>query len=311
MKLSIIIPVYNEQDNLKPLLDELNTVRKIINADTEVIFVDDGSTDSTNSILKEFAANNKSIKLIAFNRNYGQTQAIAAGIANSKGDTIILMDSDLQNDPKDIPALLAQLNNYDVASGWRKNRKDKFFTRILPSNTANFLISFFTGVKLHDYGCTLKAYKKEFLSSISIHGEMHRFLPAYCAWQGAKICEVIVNHRARKSGKSKYGLNRIFKVILDLLVVKFLLSYLTKPIYVFGGTAIISFILGAMVYLFVIIRKLFYSGEWLSPLFFVGLILWFLSILCLLMGLLAEVMVRMYFESRGYSVYRIKEKNNI
>lgn len=309
--ISIIIPVYNEEQNLETLFSELNEVRRTLNADTELIFVDDGSTDNSVKIIKTFVSNNKSIKLICFNRNYGQTQAIAAGIKHSKGDIVILLDSDLQNDPRDIPKLINNLDKYDVVSGWRKNRKDKYFTRILPSSIANFLISYFTGVKLHDYGCTLKAYKKEYFGNMSIYGEMHRFLPAYCSWQGAKITEVVVNHRARKYGKSKYGLNRIYKVMLDLLVLKFLLSYLTKPIYVFGGAALVSFLTGTVVYAFVIIRKLFYNGAWLSPLFFMGFLLWFLSLLCLFLGLLAEVLVRMYFESRGYDVYKIKEQVNL
>jgi glycosyltransferase involved in cell wall biosynthesis len=311
MLISIIIPVYNEEHNIDGFYTELAEMIKSSGYNAELVFVDDGSVDNSNKILSHLASIDKTVKLVTFNRNYGQTQAIAAGIKHSKGEVIVLMDSDLQNDPKDVPNLVKQLDNADVVSGWRKIRKDNYLTRVLPSKIANSLISFMTGVKLHDYGCSLKTYKREYLDNLSIHGEIHRFLPAYCSWQGAKIAEVVVNHRPRKYGKSNYGLARMFKVILDLLTIKFLLSYLTKPIYVFGGAAIISFLAGSVIYLFVIIRKLVYHGDWLSPLFFMGFLLWFLSVLCLFLGLIAEVLVRMYFESRSYLPYRIKEKINL
>lgn len=256
-KLSIVIPVFNEEENVKKLYSELKEVLDKIDYTSEIIFVDDGSTDSTRNLLEEISKNDNRIKLLFFSRNYGQTPAISAGIEHSSGDIVITIDADLQNDPADIPVLLKKIEEgYDVVSGWRKNRKDPFFTRKLPSYIANTIISKLTGVKLHDYGCTLKAYKSDIIKKFAIYGEMHRFLPAYCSWQGGKITEVVVNHRPRLYGKSKYGINRTLKVILDLIVVKFLLSYLTKPIYVFGGIGILMFILGTAINIFVFIRKI-------------------------------------------------------
>jgi len=309
---SIIIPCYNELDNIDRLYSELKETVKRLDCPAELIFVDDGSTDGTREKLQGLAATDKNTKLILLSRNYGQTTALAAGLDFSKGELIITMDGDLQNDPRDIGLLLEEIKKgTDVVSGWRKQRKDKFFTRILPSNIANFLISFLTGVKLHDYGCALKVYKKEFLANLSIYGEMHRFLPAYCVWQGAKVSEIVVHHRPRIYGKSKYGLGRIFKVLLDLFVVKFFLSYLTKPIYIFGGAAVLAFLFGLVVNIVVIIRKVSFAGQWLSPLFFIGFSFWGLSVVCMLLGLLSEILVRLYFESRQTPSYRISKKVNL
>jgi len=311
-KLSIVIPVFNEEENVKKLYSELKEVLDRIDYISEIIFVDDGSTDKTPEILEELSRTDKRIKLIFFSRNYGQTPAISAGIEHSSGDIIITIDADLQNDPSDIPVLLKEIESgYDVVSGWRKNRKDPFFTRRLPSYIANAMISKLTGVKLHDYGCTLKAYRAEIIKKFAIYGEMHRFLPAYCSWQGGKITEVVVNHRPRLYGKSKYGINRTFKVILDLIVVKFLLSYLTKPIYIFGGIGIFMFISGTVVNIFVFIRKIFLKGQWLSPLFFIGFLLWTLSIICILLGFVMEVLVRLYIESKEKLPFRISRKVNL
>jgi len=311
ISVSIVIPVYNEEGNLEQLINELLKIKEKLSQNTEIIFVDDCSTDKSCQIIENIALKDKTVKLISLIRNYGQTTAIASGIKNSNGEIIVTLDADLQNDPKDILDLLEKIKQgYDVVSGWRKNRKDPFFSRILPSKIANFLISFLTGVKLHDFGCTLKAYRREFVENISIHGEMHRFLPAYCVWQGAKITEIPVNHRERKHGKSKYGLGRIFKVILDMLLVKFILSYLSKPIYIFGGVSLITFFLGLIVNIFVILRKIFLGGEWLSPLFFAGFLLWSVCIISFLLGLLAEILIRIYFESREISIYKIKKKIN-
>ncbi|MEW6042363.1 MAG: glycosyltransferase family 2 protein [Elusimicrobiota bacterium] len=301
-KISVIIPAFNEKENLQELHKELKDVLKKITAKLEIIFIDDGSTDGTVEILENTAAVDPNVKIIALARNYGQTAAIAAGLGRSTGDLIITMDADCQNDPNDIPLLLSEAaRGFDVVSGWRKKRKDSFLFRRLPSVIANFIISLVTGVRLHDYGCTLKLYKKEFLKNFAIYGDMHRFLPAYCAWQGARITEVTVNHRPRIRGKSKYGIKRTFNVIMDLLVLKFLLSYLTKPIYVFGMISLISFLTGTAVNAFVIVRKIYYGGVWLSPLFFVGFSLWSLSIICILLGIVIEVLVRLYFESKGVS----------
>lgn len=309
---SIIIPVYNEEQNIDKLYGELKNVLVKLPDSSEVIFVDDGSKDGSAYKLRKIASQDKNFKLAVFGRNYGQTAAMAAGIKASKGSVIITLDADLQNNPEDIPSLVAKIKEgYDVVSGWRKNRKDAFLSRRLPSIMANWMISFLTGVKLHDYGCTLKAYKSEFIKNLSLYGEMHRFLPAYCYWQGAKITEIEVNHRPRVYGRSKYNLNRVFKVFLDLLVVKFLLSYLGKPIYVFGGMALTTFALGAFINVYVLVRKVFFAGAWLSPLFFIGILMWTFSFTCLLLGLLAEVLVRLYMETGKFPVNRISEKINL
>jgi glycosyltransferase involved in cell wall biosynthesis len=311
--LSVIIPIYNEEKNLTELYHELSTTLKTLTLPYEVIFVDDGSSDNSYTILKDIAEKDKNVKLIRLARNYGQTVALSAGIKFSSNALIITMDGDLQNDPRDIPKLLIKLQNenYDIVSGWRKKRRDPLITRKLPSEVANWFISKVTGAKLHDYGCTLKIYKREYLENISIYGEMHRLLPAYCFWAGARIGEIEVNHRPRIHGRSKYGLERTIKVILDVLVVKFLLSYLNRPIYVYGGVSITTFLLGTAVSIFVVIRKIFFHGEWLSPLFFVSFLLWTTSIISLLLGLLAEVLSRLYFESSKFPTFVIKEKVNL
>lgn len=308
MKISVIIPVFNEEKNIPQLYSELCAAGL---GDREVIFVDDGSTDGSLAALKEIAKKDKTVSVVALNKNYGQTIALAAGIKHSTGSVIVTMDADLQNDPADIPKLTALIGDeHDVVSGWRKDRKDPLFSKKIPSRIANSLISLITGVRLHDFGCTLKAYKREYVDHLSIHGEMHRFLPAYCAWQGAKVTELAVNHRPRIHGVSKYGINRTFKVVLDLMVVKFVLSYLSKPIYVFGGIGLLSFIAGTGVNSFVVVRRIYEQGEWLSPLFFVGILLWSVSVICFLLGILAEIVVRLYYETRQYDVYRVREKVN-
>jgi glycosyltransferase involved in cell wall biosynthesis len=311
VKPSIVIPVYNEKGNLEGLFAELGEVLKKLPDSAEVIFVDDGSDDGSREMLKELSGANRKMKLAVHARNYGQTAALVTGIKCAAGNVIVTMDGDLQNNPRDIPALLEKLmEGYDVASGWRKERKDPFFSRRLPSAIANSLISWMTGLKLHDYGCTLKAYRSEFVRGLSLHGEMHRFLPAYCYWQGAKIMEVAVSHRPRVSGRSKYSLNRVFKVLLDLIVVKFLLSYLGKPIYVFGGIAMASFAAGTLVNSYVVARKIFLHGVWMSPLFFIGALLWTFSVTCIFLGILAEILVRLYMETGQYPAQRIIEKVN-
>jgi len=311
--LSVIIPVYNEEKNLTELYHELTTTLETLALPYEIIFVDDGSSDNSYTILRDIAEKDKNVKLIKLARNYGQTIALFAGIKFSSNNLIITMDGDLQNDPRDIPKLLMKLQseNYDIVSGWRRKRHDPLITRKLPSKVANWFISKVTGVKLHDYGCTLKIYKREYLENISIYGEMHRLLPAYCFWLGAKIGEAEVNHRPRLHGKSKYGLERIMKVVLDVLVIKFLLSYLNRPIYVYGGVSVATFSLGTLIGIFVVIRKIFFRGEWISPLFFISFLLWTASIISLLLGLLAEVLSRLYFESSKFTPFVVKEKINI
>jgi glycosyltransferase involved in cell wall biosynthesis len=297
---SIIIPVFNEAENLWELYRELERIKSSTRRKVELIFVDDGSTDGSPKDLKELEKSDKDVKVVRHPRNMGQTAAIASGLKASRGEIIVTIDSDLQNDPMDIPKLVAAITEggADVASGWRKERKDPYFSKVLPSRIANAIISFVTGISLHDYGCTLKAYRRKFIDNISIHGEMHRFLPAYCAWQGAKVVELEVNHRPRVHGVSKYGLGRTFKVILDLIVLKFVLSYFTKPMYLFGGVGLASFVAGCAVGLFVIYRRIFENGQWISPLFFVGMLFLAVSVLSVLMGLLAEILVRLYFETK-------------
>ena len=256
MKLSLVIPVYNEENNLPILYDAIHKELDSIECTWKVIFIDDCSTDGSLAVLKRLAEkDNEHVQVIIFRRNYGQTAAIAAGIDHSDGDIVILMDADMQNDPADIPMILAKLDEgYDIVSGWRKNRKDPFLSRTVPSRIANGLISWVTGVHLHDYGCTLKAYRRDVLSGFRLYGEMHRFIPAYGNAAGARVAEVVVHHHPRKYGKSKYGLERTFKVILDLFTVKFLLSYSVSPIYVFGGVGVGAIFISILAFLFLAVR---------------------------------------------------------
>jgi glycosyltransferase involved in cell wall biosynthesis len=307
--LSILIPVFNEEGNLSLLYEKLVTVLKKAGRPYEVIFVDDGSSDGTLEILLDLRDRNPNVKIISFSRNFGQTAALSAGIDFSKGDIIIPMDGDLQNDPEDILPLLQKIEEgYDVVSGWRKGRKDPFLTRRLPSIIANKIISWIGGVYLHDYGCTLKAYRRDILKNIRLYGEMHRFIPIYAQWIGARVSEIPVRHFSRGSGSSKYGISRVFKVILDLMVVKFLLSYSQKPIYVFGGLGLLM-ILGAFFSGgFAIYLKLFKEVSFiLTPLPLLCVLLLMLGFLSILMGFLAEIMTRTYYESQGKPTYQIKE----
>ncbi len=307
--ISILIPVYNEVDNVSPLVEKLTEELKKTERPYEVIFIDDGSTDGTLEVLIEAHQKNPQVKIISLTRNFGQTAAISAGIDSCLGDIIIPMDGDLQNDPEDIPKLLRKMEDgYDVVSGWRKDRKDPFLTRRLPSIIANKIISFISGVHLHDYGCTLKAYRKDILKNIRLYGEMHRFIPIYAKWVGAKVTEIPVRHFARRSGSSKYGLIRIFKVILDLLVVKFLMSYSQKPIYVFGGMGLLMMGGAFLSGLWALYLKYFKGTSFIQtplPLLFVLLLI--LGFFSILMGFLAEIMTRTYYESQGKPTYYIKE----
>jgi len=307
--LSILIPVYNEVDNILPLFERLSAALKKTDRPYEVIFIDDGSTDGTLDALIDINRKNQNIKMISFTRNFGQTAALSAGIDSCKGDIIIPMDGDLQNDPEDILLLLQKIEEgYDVVSGWRKDRKDPFLNRRLPSVIANKMISFIGGVHLHDYGCTLKAYRKDILKNIRLYGEMHRFIPIYAKWVGAHVTEVPVKHLARKAGSSKYGIGRVFKVILDLMVVKFLMSYSQKPIYVFGGMGLLM-VLGAFISGgYAIYLKLLKGVSFiLTPLPLLSVLLLMLGFLSILMGFLAEILTRTYYESQGKPTYHIKE----
>ena len=307
--LSILIPVFNEEGNVSLLHDKLTTTLKKTGRLYEIIFIDDGSTDGTLEALLDISRMNPNLKVISFTRNFGQTAALSAGIDFSKGDIIIPMDGDLQNDPEDILNFLQKIEEgYDVVSGWRKSRKDPFLTRRLPSIIANKIISLIGGVHLHDYGCTLKAYRRDILKNIKLYGEMHRFIPIYAQWIGARVSEIPVRHFPRGSGFSKYGMSRVFKVILDLMVVKFLLSYSQKPIYVFGGMGLLM-ILGAFISGgYAIYLKLFKEVSFiLTPLPLLSVLLLMLGFLSILMGFLAEILTRTYYESQGKPTYQIKE----
>jgi glycosyltransferase involved in cell wall biosynthesis len=309
MELSVIVPVYNEQDNIKPLYQAILKAVKPLKIRWELILVDDGSRDEGIKIIQELVKKDPvHTSAIILRRNFGQTAAIAAGIDHARGDVIILLDADLQNDPVDIPMMLKKLEEgYDVVSGWRYDRKDKYLTRTLPSRIANGLISFVTGVHLHDYGCTLKAYRKEVITGFRLYGEMHRFIPVYANSVGAKIVEVRVHHHARVYGKAKYGLERTIKVILDLFTVKFLTSYANKPIYLFGGTGSLLMGLGGATLLFLFVRRVWFNvGVTASPLFLMGVTAAILGFQSILMGLIAELLVRTYHESQKKPTYTIR-----
>jgi len=310
MKVSVVIPVYNEQKSLGALKEKLDRVLENISNPYEIIFVDDGSRDDSYHLLKTFAKQDpEHVTAIALRRNFGQTPAIAAGIDHAEGEVIVLMDADMQNDPDDIPLLLDRIREgYDVVSGWRKERKDKYLTRIMPSKIANALISWVTGVHLHDYGCTLKAYRKDVITGFRLYGEMHRFIPAYAGYVGARITEVEVNHHPRRHGKTKYGLERTLKVILDLFTVKFLISYSQKPLYLFGGIGLLLFLVGGGVLLFLMIRRLSFGiSPFDSPLFPSSIMLALMGFQSILMGLIAELLVRTYHEAQGKPTYTIRE----
>ena len=310
-KLSIIIPVYNEEGNIEELYQEIKAVLSRLLLDYEIIAVNDGSQDGSFALLKKISQSDHNFKVINFRKNYGQTAAISAGIDLAEGDILIPMDADLQNDPADIPKLLEKINEgYDVVSGWRKNRKDNW-SRKIPSQIANKLISFVTRVKLNDYGCTLKAYKKEIVKDIRFYGEMHRFMPALASLQGARITEIVVNHRPRKHGKAKYGFSRIFKVILDLLTVKFLLTYMAKPMHFFGQAGFLLLFFGFLSGIVSLIEKFIFGLSLTNSRF--PLLTVFLSIAGLqfiLMGLLAEILIRVYYEGGKKTPYSIKDKIN-
>ena len=311
MDLSIVIPVFNEADSLPHLQPAIHAALTPLPGLTwEVIFVDDGSKDGSADILENMAAEDpEHTRVVWLRRNFGQTAAIAAGIDHAQGNVITMLDADLQNDPADIPMLLEKINEgYDVVSGWRIQRQDTFLTRKLPSRIANWLISTVTGVHLHDYGCTLKAYRREVITGFHLYGEMHRFIPAYAYSVGARITEVPVHHHARKYGKTKYGLTRTLKVVLDLLTVKFLISYSNKPIYLFGGAGMILILSSFLLLLFLAIRKFTVHIDILSsPLFQIGVMFMIMGFQSILMGLIAELLVRTYHESQAKPTYTIRK----
>lgn len=313
MKLSIVIPVYNEVESLALLHQSIHNALETASLDWEVIYVDDGSQDGSLAALEQIAAqDSEHTCVVEFRRNFGQTAAIAAGIDHSRGDVIVLMDADLQNDPADIPMMLDYIEQgYDVVSGWRKNRQDDLITRKIPSGAANWLISQVTGVHLHDYGCTLKAYRREVLTGFRLYGEMHRFIPAYAHSVGARMIETPVKHHPRRFGKTKYGLVRTFKVILDLFTVKFLISYANKPIYLFGGMGILLIGFSLLTLFLLFIRRVWMGiSVTTSPFFGVSAMILILGFQSILMGLIAELLVRTYHESQSKPTYTVRKVIN-
>ena len=307
---SVFLPVYNEEPNLFPLHAKLDEALKSLGRSAEIVYVDDGSTDGSLRVLREIADLDPRVRVIALRRNYGQTAAMAAGIDAASGKVLIPMDADLQNDPADITRLLDKLDEgYDVVSGWRKNRKDKMVTRKIPSMIANRLISWIGGVPLHDYGCSLKAYRRESLQDVRLYGEMHRFIPIYAAWAGARVTEIPVEHHARTMGKSKYGLSRTLKVVFDLMTIKFMASYQTKPIYVFGTFGMLAFAISLLGGLYAVFLKLFHKADFVqTPLPILSIVMFAVGVQFLLMGLLAEMLVRTYHESQAKAIYAVRER---
>ncbi len=309
MDLSIIIPVYNEEESLEPLIQETSSVLKSLGKSYEIILVDDGSTDGTYPILSRLHKKESRLKVLRLKRNFGQTAAFAAGLAYAQGEVIVAMDGDGQNDPKDIPGLINKLDEgFDLVSGWRHPRQDPLWSRRIPSRIANGLISWLTQVKLHDYGCTLKAIRREIAKDLKLYGEMHRFIPAIAYERGARIAEVKVHHRKRQWGKSKYGITRTFRVILDLLTVKFLLSYATRPLHIFGLIGLLSGGMGFLIGIYLTVQKIFYRLDIGSrPLLLLAVLLILIGFQFITMGLLGEMLARTYHESQNKPIYVIKE----
>lgn len=309
-EVSIFLPVYNEEPNLMPLHAKLDEALKTLERSAEIVYVDDGSTDGSLKILREIAELDPRVRVVALRRNYGQTAAMAAGIDAASGKVLIPMDADLQNDPADIKRLLEKLDEgYDVVSGWRKNRQDKMVTRKIPSMIANRLISWIGGVPLHDYGCSLKAYRRESLQDVRLYGEMHRFIPIYASWAGARVTELPVKHHARTMGKSKYGLSRTLKVVFDLMTIKFMASYQTKPIYVFGMFGMFAFAISLLAGLYALFLKIIHKADFVqTPLPILAIVMFAVGVQFLLMGLLAEMLVRTYHESQAKAIYAVRER---
>ncbi|MEW6115909.1 MAG: glycosyltransferase family 2 protein [Nitrospirota bacterium] len=308
MDVSIVIPLYNEEDNVEVLHERLKDVLLKHSIDYEIIYVDDGSNDKTLPLLEEIQKKDKNILILSLRRNFGQTAAFAAGFDFARGDIVVTMDGDLQNDPQDIPRLLEEIKEYDLVSGWRKKRKDPFISRRLPSMIANWLISRVTGVRLHDYGCSLKAYRRDVVKNLRLYGEMHRFIPAVASWYGVRISEIETTHHPRLRGKSKYGISRTIKVLLDLITVKFLQSFSTKPMQFFGPMGVLFGLSGVAISLYLSLDKLFrgvnIGGR---PLLLLGVLLIIVGVQFVGMGLLGEMLVRVYHESQKKPIYAIKK----
>jgi glycosyltransferase involved in cell wall biosynthesis len=306
----VVVPIFNERESIPILHERLQETLGGLAIASEIVYVDDGSTDGSAEALRSLATTTCT-RVIRFRRNFGQTAALQAGIEKSQGEVLILMDGDLQNDPADIPRLLDELaRGNDVVSGWRKDRQDKWLSRRVPSQIANWLISRVTGVALKDYGCTLKAYRREVLENVHLYGEMHRFIPAIASWSGATVSEIPVSHHARKFGSSKYGISRTFRVLLDLLTVKFLGSYSTKPIYAFGFPGVILWLAGALSAVTVVVQRVFppHARAVRNPLFLLSVFFATLGTLFIMMGLLAELTIRTYHESQGKRTYVVLDE---
>ncbi len=308
--LSLFLPVFNEEENIAEMHSKISGALKVLGRTAEVIYVDDGSSDGSLNQLKQIAASDERVVVISLRRNYGQTAAMSAGIDAARGSILIPMDADLQNDPADIGILLEKLEEgYDVVSGWRKHRKDKLFTRKIPSWIANRIISAIGGVHLHDYGCSLKVYRREVIQDVRLYGEMHRFIPIYAAWAGARVAEIPVNHLPRVHGRSKYGISRTVKVVFDLITIKFLASYQTKPLYVFGSFGLTAFLLSMVAGIWATVLKYVYDVSFiLTPLPVIAIVMLAISIQFFLMGLLAELLVRTYHESQDKTIYAVRER---
>ena len=309
MDLSLIIPIFNEEQNIRPLYAQLKEAVEGLGLSYEIIAVDDGSSDRSFAILKELHAHDRHLKVVRFRRNFGQTAAFAAGFDHSKGKIVITMDADLQNDPADIPLLLDKVKEgYDVVSGWRVNRQDPFLTRRLPSMIANWLISQVTGVHLHDYGCSLKAYRREVVKGVQLYGELHRFIPALSSWMGVTVAEVPVRHHPRRFGKSKYGISRTMRVLLDLITVRFLLSYSTRPIQIFGGLGLLASAIGFALGVYLTLVKIVMGQDIGNrPLLLLAVLLMLVGVQLVGMGLLGELVIRTYYEARGKAIYVVRE----
>lgn len=309
-EISLFLPVFNEEENLPPLHQKIDGALKDLGLSAEVIYVDDGSSDGSLAILRELAASDPRVRVVALRRNYGQTAAMAAGIDASRGKILIPMDADMQNDPADIRRLIDKLNEgFDVVSGWRKNRQDKMVSRKIPSMIANRIISRIGGVPLHDYGCSLKAYRRDVLEDVRLYGEMHRFIPIYASWAGARVTELPVEHHARTMGKSKYGISRTIKVVFDMITIKFMASYQTKPLYIFGTFGLVAFAVSILAGLWAVLLKYHYHTTFIqTPLPVLSIVMFAVAIQFFLMGLLAEMQVRTYHESQSKPIYTVRER---
>ena len=307
-QVSVVVPIHNEYENLPRLLEAISATLIAANISYEILCIDDGSTDGSGDLLKQIARDRADLRSVILRRNYGQTAAMAAGFSHAKGQIIITMDGDLQNDPADIPILLDKLSEgYDLVSGWRKNRQDATITRLIPSQIANWLIAQVTGVKVHDYGCSLKAYRAELIADMNLYGELHRFLPALAFIEGARIAEIPVRHHPRQFGKSKYGLDRTIRVVMDLITVFFMRKFLTRPMHVFGSMGVLSIFLGTLIGLYLTTLKLSFGESINRPLLILVVVLILTGVQLFCFGLLAELLMRTYHESQGRPIYRVRE----